>query len=158
MRSNLARIFAVVMGVSLSLTILAACGAGTTTGSGTPTAGSTVIKIATDLPVSGKVIGGGKPIEDSVHLAVNEANANHIIPGYTLVFDPKDDVGPAGIPDPAGGAQNVSALAVDALVAGRVGPLYTKGAHAHPAPPTPTPPPQLDPPPTPPPTARNTPP
>src|SRR5260370_70782 len=76
MRSNLARIFAVVMGVSLSLTILAACGAGTTTGSGTPTAGSTVIKIATDLPVSGKVVGGGKPIEDSVHLAVNAANAN----------------------------------------------------------------------------------
>src|SRR5258708_33898691 len=122
MRSNLARIFAVVMGVSLSLTILAACGAGTTTGSGTPTAGSTVIKIATDLPVSGKVIGGGKPIEDSVHLAVNEANANHIIPGYTLVFDPKDDVGPAGIPDPAVGAQNGSALAGDALVAGGGGP------------------------------------
>ncbi len=130
MRSNLARIFAVVMGVSLSLTILAACGAGTTTGSGTPTAGSTVIKIATDLPVSGKVIGGGKPIEDSVHLAVNEANANHIIPGYTLVFDPKDDVGPAGIPDPAVGAQNVSALAGDALVAGIVGPLNSKVAKA----------------------------
>ncbi len=130
MRSNLARIFAVVMGVSLSLTILAACGAGTTTGSGTPTAGSTVIKIATDLPVSGKVIGGGKPIEDSVHLAVNEANANHIIPGYTLVFDPKDDVGPAGIPDPAVGAQNVSALAGDALVAGIVGPLNSNVAKA----------------------------
>jgi branched-chain amino acid transport system substrate-binding protein len=130
MCNNLARIFAVVMGVSLSLTILAACGAGTTTGSGTPTAGSTVIKIATDLPVSGKVIGGGKPIEDSAHLAVNEANANHIIPGYTLVFDPKDDVGPAGIPDPAVGAQNVSALAGDALVAGIVGPLNSKVAKA----------------------------
>src|SRR5258708_29317039 len=153
MRSNLARIFAVVMGVSLSLTILAACGAGTTTGSGTPTAGSTVIKIATDLPVSGKVIGGGKPIEDSVHLAVNEANANHIIPGYTLVFDPKDDVGPAGIPDPAVGAQNVSALAGDALVAGDAGPLnrkVTKGEPptTHPTPPAPIIPAHTHPPPT----------
>src|SRR5258708_131051 len=130
MRSNLARIFAVVMGVSLSLTILAACGAGTTTGSGTPTAGSTVIKIATDLPVSGKETGSGKPAEDGVHLAVNEANAHHIIPGYTLVFDPKDDIGPAGIHDPAVGAQNVSALAGDALVAGIVGPFNSNVAKA----------------------------
>ncbi len=130
MRRNLARIFAVVMGVSLSLTILAACGAGTTTGSGTPTAGSTVIKIATDLPVSGKETGSGKPAEDGVHLAVNEANAHHIIPGYTLVFDPKDDIGPAGIHDPAVGAQNVSALAGDALVAGIVGPFNRNVAKA----------------------------
>jgi len=130
MHNNLARIFAVVMGVSLSLTILAACGAGTTTGSGTPTAGSTVIKIATDLPVSGKDAGGGKPAEDGVHLAVNEANANHIIPGYTLVFDPKDDVGPAGIHDRAVGAHNVAALVGDALVAGIVGPLNSNVAKA----------------------------
>jgi branched-chain amino acid transport system substrate-binding protein len=128
MQRNLARIFAVVMGVSLSLTILAACGAGTTTGSGTPTAGSTVIKIAADLPVSGKEAGGGKSAEDGAHLAVNEANATHLIPGYTLVFDPKDDVGPAGIHDPAVGAQNVAALVGDALVAGIVGPLNSNVA------------------------------
>jgi branched-chain amino acid transport system substrate-binding protein len=130
MRSNLARILAVVMGVSLSLTILAACGADTTTGSGTPTAGSTVIKIAADLPVSGKEAGGGKSAEDGAHLAVNEANATHLIPGYTLVFDPKDDVGKAGIHDPAVGAQNVAALVGDALVAGIVGPLNSNVAKA----------------------------
>ena len=130
MRSNLARIFAVAMGVSLSLTILAACGAGTTTGSGTPTAGSTFIKIAADLPVSGKDAGGGKPAEDGAHLAVNEANATHLIPGYTLVFDPKDDVGPAGIHNAAVGAQNVAALVGDALVAGIVGPLNSSVAKA----------------------------
>ena len=73
MRSNLVRFFAVVMGVSLSLTILAACGAGTTPGSGTSTAGSTVIKIAADLPLSGKEAGGGKSAEDGALLAVNEA-------------------------------------------------------------------------------------
>src|SRR5713226_10610643 len=130
MRSNLARIFAVAMGVSLSLTILAACGAGTTTGSGTPTAGSTVIEIAADLPVSGKEAGGGKSAEDGAHLAVNEANATHLIPGYTLVFDPKDDVGPAGIHDPAVGAQNVAALISDAEVAGMVGPFNSSVAKA----------------------------
>src|SRR5260370_16594570 len=56
MRRNLSRIFAVVMGLSLFLAILTACGAGTTTGTGgnTPTTPSTTIKIATYLPSPGK--------------------------------------------------------------------------------------------------------
>jgi len=101
MRKDLSRIFALAMEIPLLLAILAACGAGTTTGNGgtgsggsTPT-GSTTIKIATDLPVSGKDQSSGKPAENGAHLAVDQANANHTIPGYTLVFDPKDDVGPS---------------------------------------------------------------
>src|SRR6266566_5001349 len=130
MRRNLSRIFAVVMGLSLFLAILTACGAGTTTGSGTPTAGSTTIKIATDLPVSGKDTSSGKPAEDGANLAVMEANAKHTINGYTLVFDPKDDVGANGLHDPAVGAQNVTALVGDALVAGIVGPFNSSVAKA----------------------------
>ncbi len=130
MRRNLSRIFAVVMGFSLFLAILTACGAGTTTGSGTPTTGSTTIKLATDLPVSGKDTSSGKPAEDGANLAVMEANANHTIPGYTLVFDPKDDVGANGLHDPAVGAQNVTALVGDALVAGIVGPFNSSVAKA----------------------------
>jgi branched-chain amino acid transport system substrate-binding protein len=130
MRRNLSRIFAVVMGLSLFLAILTACGAGTTTGSGTPTAGSTTIKLATDLPVSGKDASSGKPAEDGANLAVMEANANKTIPGYTLVFDPKDDVGANGLHDPAVGAQNVTALVGDALVAGIVGPFNSSVAKA----------------------------
>src|SRR6266705_751995 len=132
MRRNLSRIFAVVMGLSLFLAILTACGAGTTTGtpSGTPSAGSTTIKIATDLPVSGKDTSSGKPAEDGANLAVMEANAKHTINGYTLVFDPKDDVGANGLHDPAVGAQNVTALVGDALVAGIVGPFNSSVAKA----------------------------
>ncbi len=130
MRRNLSRIFAVVMGFSLFLAILTACGAGTTTGSGTPTTGSTTIKLATDLPVSGKDTSSGKPAEDGANLAVMEANANHTIPGITLVFDPKDDVGANGLHDPAVGAQNVTALVGDALVAGIVGPFNSSVAKA----------------------------
>jgi len=131
MRRNLSRIFAVVMGFSLFLAILTACGAGTTTGTGgTPTAGSTTIKIATDLPVSGKDTSSGKPAEDGANLAVMQANANKTIPGYTLVFDPKDDVGANGLHDPAVGAQNVTALVGDALVAGIVGPFNSSVAKA----------------------------
>ena len=135
MRRNRSRIMALAMGIPLLLAILAACGSGTTTtttggGGTTPTAGSTIIKIATDLPVSGKDESSGKPAENGAHLAVDQANANHTIPGYTLVFVPKDDVGPAGIHDPAVGAQNMRALIGDALVAGIVGPFNSSVAKA----------------------------
>jgi len=130
MRRIWSRIFALVMGFSLLLATLAACGAGTTTGTNTTTTGSTTIKIASDLPVSGKDTSSGKPAENGVHLAVDNANKNHTIPGYTLVFVPKDDVGPAGIHDPSVGAQNVRALIGDALVAGIVGPFNSNVAKA----------------------------
>ncbi len=124
MKRNLSRIFALALGIPLLLAILAACGSGTTGGGGTtPTAGSTTIKIATELPVSGKDESSGKPTENGAHLAVDQANANHTITGYTLVFDPKDDVGPSGTNDPVVGAANIRALIGDALVAAVVGPF-----------------------------------
>src|SRR5438045_6097182 len=123
MRRSWSRIFALTMGIPLLLAILAACGAGTSnTGSSTPTTGSTTIKIASDLPVSGKDASSGKPAENGAHLAVDQANAKHVIPGYTLVFDPKDDVGPTGLHDPAGGTQNVRSLIGDGRVARGAGP------------------------------------
>src|SRR5207302_555173 len=64
------------------------------------------------------------------HQAVDNANKNHTIPGYTLLFVPKDDVGPSGLHDPAVGAQNVRALIGDALVAGIVGPFNSSVAKA----------------------------
>ncbi len=131
MKRSWSRIFALTMGIPLLLAILAACGAGTSnTGSSTPTTGSTTIKIASDLPVSGKDASSGKPAENGAHLAVDQANAKHVIPGYTLVFDPKDDVGPSGIHDPAVGAQNVRSLIGDGLVAGIVGPFNSNVARA----------------------------
>src|SRR6266516_3516812 len=129
MRRNWSRIFSLLMGLSLLLAILAACGAGTTTGT-TPAKGSTTIEVATDLPVSGKDESGGKPTENGAHLAVDQANANKTIPGYTLAFVPRDDVGPSGAHDPAVGKANVTALIGDALVAGVVGPLNSGVAEA----------------------------
>lgn len=89
--------------------------------------GSTIIKIATDMPVSG-YDQYGKGIENGAHLAVDQANAHHTIPGYTLVFDPKDDVGPSGTHDPAVGAANVTEFISDALVAGILGPVNSNVA------------------------------
>jgi branched-chain amino acid transport system substrate-binding protein len=125
MKKSWSRIFALTMGIPLLLAILAACGSGTTSGSATtPTVtGSTTIKVATDFPTSGKDASSGKPAENGAALAVNQANTNHTIPGYTLVFVPKDDVGPSGLHDPTVGAANVTALISDALVAGIDGPF-----------------------------------
>jgi len=131
MRKSWSRIFALTMGIPLLLALLAACGSGTTgSSSSAPTKGSTTIKVATDLPVSGKDESGGKPAENGAHLAVNQANANNTIPGYTLQFVPKDDVGPSGAHDPAVGKSNVTALIGDALVAGIVGPFNSGVAQA----------------------------
>ena len=131
MKRSWSRILALTMGIPLLLAILVACGSGTTTSSSsTPTTGSKTIKVATELPTSGKDATSGKPTENGAHLAVDQANANHTIPGYTLVFVPKDDVGPSGTNDPTVGAANVTALASDALVAGMVGPFNSAVAKA----------------------------
>jgi branched-chain amino acid transport system substrate-binding protein len=132
MKRSWSRILALTMGIPLLLAILAACGSGTTSTGTNATAvtGSTTIKIATDFPVSGADESSGKPAEDGAHLAVNQANTNHTIPGYTLVFNPTDDVGPSGIHDPAIGSQHVTQLISDALVAGIVGPFNSNVAKA----------------------------
>ncbi|MBV9231087.1 MAG: ABC transporter substrate-binding protein, partial [Chloroflexi bacterium] len=134
MQKRWSRILALTMGIPLLLAILAACGSGTTsTGSssgGNAPAGSTTIKVATELPVSGKDESAGKPTENGAHLAVDEANAANTIPGYKLVFVPKDDVGPSGSHDGATGQKNVQDLIGDALVAGIVGPLNSSVAVA----------------------------
>ncbi len=130
MRRSWSRIFALTMGIPLMFAILVACGSGAGGGSSTPSAGSTTLKIGTDLPVSGKDSSSGKPAENGAHMAVDQANQNHTIPGITLVFVPKDDVGPSGTHDPSVGAQNVNALVGDALVAGIVGPFNSSVAKA----------------------------
>ena len=132
MKRNWSRILALTMGIPLLLAILAACGSGTTTAGGTtPTAAASVtIKIGTDLPVSGKDESSGKPAQNGAQLAVDQANQNHTIPNVTLVFDPKDDVGPSGLHDPTVGAANVTSLISDAEVAGIVGPFNSSVAKA----------------------------
>jgi len=132
MQRSWSRIFALTLGIPMLLALLAACGSGTT-GTGpaaTPSSGSTIIKLATDLPVSGGDASIGKSTENGAHLAVDQANQKKVIPGYTLQFDPQDDVGPSGVHDPAKGANNITSLIGDGLVAGVVGPFNSNVAVA----------------------------
>ena len=132
MKKSWSRIFALTLGIPLLLGILAACGSGTSSGGGTtPIAPPSVtIKLATSLPTSGKDTSSGKPAQNGAQMAVDQANANHTIPNVTLVFVPKDDVGPSGLHDPTVGAANVTGLISDAEVAGIVGPFNSSVAKA----------------------------
>lgn len=134
MQRRWSRIFSLAMGLPLLLALLAACGAGTTTGSNTtagstPT-GSTLIKIGSDFPTTGADASAGKPAENGAHFAVDEANSTNFLPGYKFAFVAKDDVGAGNTHDPTVGQKNVTDLIGDALVAGMVGPLNSSVALA----------------------------
>jgi len=130
MSKRFVRFFATTLGAILLLGILAACGAGTTANNGTPNS-TVTIKIATDFPVSGQDESSGKPAENGAHLAVDQANASHLLGnGYQLVFDPQDDVGASQVHDPSVGANNVTKLIDDAEVAGIVGPFNSSVAES----------------------------
>lgn len=120
------RIFALVMGIPLVLAFLAACGAGTSTGP----SGPVTIKIGSEFPTTQKDETAGKPAENGVRYAVDEANKANFLPGYNFVIDAKDDVGAGGTHDPTVGQNNVNALIGDAQVAGIVGPLNSSIAQA----------------------------
>ncbi len=100
---------------------LAACGG---------TSGSTsggVIKIGTDLPVSGTDAAQGLPTQYGVDLAVSQ-NQN-LGNGYTLQVVHKNDEGASGA-DPTVGASNISALLADPQVMAVVGPFNSGVAKA----------------------------
>lgn len=134
MRRPSSRILASMVGFSLIISILAACGAGTTqTNTGNGNGGTTqtiTIKIGSELPTTSGDASTGKPAEDGVALAIKEANDSNLLPGYKFVQVAKDDVGANGTHDPTVGQKNVTDLIGDAQVAGIVGPINSSVALA----------------------------
>jgi branched-chain amino acid transport system substrate-binding protein len=124
-----------ILGI-VSLAALAACGTSTGGGgggTGSGPLGSCVgaVTVASDLPTSGgdASIGGGT--EKGVRLAVDQANAAHLLGGCTIVYLPKDDASIAkGKHDPQQGAQNIQALVGNPAVVGIVGPFNSSVAVA----------------------------
>lgn len=133
MQKRWTRVWASVLGIPMLLAMLAACGAGTTTGNnngGGNNSGPVTIKIATDFPASGKDESSGKPAQNGVQIAIDDANAQHLVPNVTFVSAFKDDVGATGSHDPAVGQKNINDLIGDATVAGVVGPFNSSVAQA----------------------------
>ncbi len=112
-------IFALTLGIPLVLSLLAACGTGTTTSN----QAAKIIKIGSDFPVSGNDQTDGLPAQDGVQYAVDEANSQNVLPDYQFVLDHTDDVGTNGTHDTSVAHKNYNALIGDAEVAGVVGPL-----------------------------------
>lgn len=113
---------AIVLAASMAL---AACGS-RDAGEGTASTGGGEGKMATIgviAPLSGDLASLGKGIENSVKLAVQQANDAKTIPGWTLKVDAKDDEAKPDV-----GKNAATALAGDKTVIGVVGTLNSSVA------------------------------
>ncbi len=120
----------------ISIALLAACGTSTGTSGPSASAGggalsscTGAVTVASDLPTSGSDASDGKPTQNGAQLAVDQANASHLLGGCTVKYVPKDDSSVAlGKHDPQQGAQNLTGLAGDPAVMGVVGPFNSNVA------------------------------
>ncbi|HME82500.1 MAG TPA: branched-chain amino acid ABC transporter substrate-binding protein [Candidatus Eremiobacteraceae bacterium] len=88
-----------------------------------------VIKIGIDLPVSGADASIGVPTQYGAELAVKQANAKNVVPGFTFEADVLDDA-VNGVHDPAQGAKNIESFGADPAVLGVIGPFNSNVARA----------------------------
>jgi len=108
--------------VAAAALALSACGSrGSNTGTGGTTA--KIAKIGVIAPLSGDLSALGLGIQNSVDLAVKQANTANAIPGWTLQIDPQDDQA-----SPDTGKNAASALSSDDSVVGVVGTLNSSVA------------------------------
>ncbi|MBO1754345.1 branched-chain amino acid ABC transporter substrate-binding protein [Allobranchiibius sp. CTAmp26] len=118
MRSTLIKVGVPVVAGALALS---ACGSrsGGGSSSGSSDGGSgKVATIGVTAPFTGDLSAVGLGIENSVKLAVQQANAKKVIPGWTLKVDAEDDQG-----KPEVGTNAATKLAGDPTVVGVVGNL-----------------------------------
>ncbi|WP_327069679.1 branched-chain amino acid ABC transporter substrate-binding protein [Kitasatospora sp. NBC_01250] len=107
--------------LSIALTgalTVTACGSRGGSSGSTNSAGGVTVTIGVDAPLSGENSSTGLGIEYGVKIAVDDANANHLVPGVTFAVKALDDQA-----QPATGQQNATALVADNSVLGVVGPL-----------------------------------
>ncbi|MEZ0067645.1 branched-chain amino acid transport system substrate-binding protein [Streptacidiphilus sp. MAP12-20] len=99
---------------------LTACGSRATTTGGT---NNVTVTIGVDAPLTGSLSALGLGIQNSVDLAVKNANKANEVPGITFKAEPLDDK-----KSPQQGQQNATTLVADASVIGVVGPLNSSVA------------------------------
>ena len=109
-----------VVGATLAVASLALAGCGTRTDPGTAagTGGTKVATIGVIAPLSGGLSALGLGIRNSVDLAIQQANKNGTIPGWTLKLDAQDDEAKPDV-----GKNAATKLASDDQVVGVVGAL-----------------------------------
>ena len=118
----------VFAGATLLATSLAVSGCGTRAEEGTggaASSGTKTAKIGVIAPLSGDLSALGLGIQNSVELAVKQANEKGTIPGWTLEVDAQDD---QALPDT--GKNAATKLAGDDEVVGVVGTLNSSVAQS----------------------------
>lgn len=116
-----------LVGVALAVASLAfaGCGTRTDTGSNGGGSGTKTATIGVIAPLSGDLSALGLGIRNSVDLAIQQANKNGTIPGWTLKLDAEDD---QATPDV--GKNAATKLASDDTVVGVVGTLNSSVAQS----------------------------
>lgn len=115
--------------VTLLLAALAvSCGDDDSGGGTTSSADRKVVKIGVIAPLDAGLTSFGQGIENSVQLAVDQANADDAVPGWEIEVEAADDSS-----EPAIGAEAAETIAADDEVVGVVG-TYNSGVAAEVAP------------------------
>ena len=115
-----------LVGVALAVASLALAGCGTRTDPGTSGgSGGKTATIGVIAPLSGDLSALGLGIKNSVDLAIQQANKNGTIPGWTLKLDAQDD---QATPDV--GKNAATKLSSDDTVVGVVGTLNSSVAQS----------------------------
>jgi branched-chain amino acid transport system substrate-binding protein len=119
---------------SAACLILAACTAApgfpaATSGPQAGQAGTNVVKIGVELPMSGADAPNGVPTLNGVRLAIADINAAGGIDGYKFGVNSQDDA-VNGSDNPQQGARNITTLVKDTSVVGVVGPFNSTVAEA----------------------------
>ncbi|MDH6116018.1 branched-chain amino acid ABC transporter substrate-binding protein [Kitasatospora sp. GAS204B] len=109
-----------VLSIALTgaLTVTACGSRGGNKSSSNSASGGLTVTIGVDAPLSGQNSATGLGIQYGVQIAVDDANANHLVPGVTFKVKALDDQA-----QPATGQQNATGLVADSSVLGVVGPL-----------------------------------
>lgn len=117
----------VVIGSSLVVASLALAGCGSRSGSSDTGSGSSgkTVKIGVIAPLSGDLAALGKGIQNSVDLAIKQANAKNAIPGWKIEIAAQDDEAKPDV-----GKNAATKLASDDSVVGVVGTLNSSVAQS----------------------------
>ena len=87
------------------------------------------VKLGIELPQSGNELANGEPTKNGILLAIKQANAKNLIPGYTIDNN-NQDAAVNGAHDSDKGRANMATLVADTTVMGVVGPFNSGVARA----------------------------
>lgn len=116
-----------VVGLSVSAcSLFPASNFGGGTATPPPTlARSMTIEIGSDFATTGVDAANDLPLQYGVKMAIDQANEEKLVPGYTFTQRTFNDVGANNRFDPAVGTQNIMQAVADGLVVGVVGPGHS---------------------------------